>query len=194
MNPTAQQSRTGTPTSDDYAAADAVEHDVFAETMRGHGGAWSDHRRSFNNGYAQACADLRAQLQAKELELAEDRAIRQSVIDDLRQRLTARDATIAGLIKTIAFSLCCMRSGENGADEAARMRDAALAQVPPLPSAVPVHPDTARLDWLDGQGQAVTYEDAPHAMAWVVQNEPGQDTDIRKAIDAARQSTGGQKT
>ncbi len=43
--------------------------------------------------------------------------------------------------------------------------------------------DRARLDWLEDQGKPETYEDAPHAMVWVVQSEPGVNS-LRAAIDA----------
>jgi hypothetical protein len=44
--------------------------------------------------------------------------------------------------------------------------------------------DSERLDWLNEQGKPETYEDAPHAMVWVLVGELGQ-TELRAAIDAA---------
>jgi hypothetical protein len=49
--------------------------------------------------------------------------------------------------------------------------------------------DREQLDWLDGQGEPETYEDAPHALVWSVIGDPGQRS-IRAAIDAARAKGG----
>lgn len=49
----------------------------------------------------------------------------------------------------------------------------------------PCEAETARLDWLDQHGQPETYEDASHALVWVVHGEPGGRS-VRAAIDAAR--------
>jgi hypothetical protein len=48
------------PTAEHYEQAKNVDHNVFAETMNGRGGCWSDHRESFNNGYAYALAHVAA--------------------------------------------------------------------------------------------------------------------------------------
>jgi DNA repair exonuclease SbcCD ATPase subunit len=44
--------------------------------------------------------------------------------------------------------------------------------------------DSERLDWFNEQGKPETYEDAPHAMVWVLVGELGQ-SELRAAIDAA---------
>lgn len=45
--------------------------------------------------------------------------------------------------------------------------------------------DKERLDWLEIQGEPVTYEDEPHELVWSVFGERGQHN-LRDAIDAAR--------
>ena len=45
--------------------------------------------------------------------------------------------------------------------------------------------DKERLDWLEVQGEPVTYEDEPHELVWSVFGERGQ-RNLRDAIDAAR--------
>lgn len=52
--------------------------------------------------------------------------------------------------------------------------------------------DRERMDWLDGQGEPETYEDAPHALVWSVIGDPGQRS-IRAAIDAARAALAGKE-
>lgn len=45
--------------------------------------------------------------------------------------------------------------------------------------------DRDRLDWLEVQGEPVTYEEAPHELVWCVIGGRGQRS-LRAAIDAAR--------
>jgi hypothetical protein len=45
--------------------------------------------------------------------------------------------------------------------------------------------DKERLDWLDANGDPVTYEDAPHSLHWGITGDPGC-RNLRAAIDAAR--------
>lgn len=46
--------------------------------------------------------------------------------------------------------------------------------------------DKERLDWLDANGDPVTYEDAPHSLHWGITGDPGC-RNLRAAIDAARE-------
>lgn len=45
--------------------------------------------------------------------------------------------------------------------------------------------DKERLDWLEVQGEPVTYEEAPHELVWCVIGGRGQRS-LRDTIDAAR--------
>lgn len=103
----AQPNSSETPGPEDYAAAKMVPHDIFADTMTGRGGAWDDHRASFDNGFAYALARHRKERNALRTELEQVKAKLAEEIEQSRRFFTEADAANTRVLEaaTLAASL-----------------------------------------------------------------------------------------